>query len=157
VIRLGRSVRINSGPDQNYVGGDRQTNIWIAPGALLEIGDEAAISNSTIIARCSVRIGMQAYIGGGCDIYDNDFHELQPEDRICKRGNIGSLPIEIGPKTFIGGHSIILKGVTIGEGAVVGAGSLVTKSIPQYEIWAGRPARFIRKIVLKSDATCLTR
>ena len=47
---------------------------------------------------------------------------------------------------FIGGGSIILKGVTIGERAVVGAGTVVTKDIPAGEIWAGNPARFIRKL-----------
>ena len=47
---------------------------------------------------------------------------------------------------FIGAHSLILKGVTIGKYSVVGAGSVVTKSIPDGEIWAGNPAHFIRKL-----------
>ena len=47
---------------------------------------------------------------------------------------------------FIGAKTIITKPVTIGQGAVIGAGSVVTKDIPPYEIWAGVPARFIKKI-----------
>lgn len=51
-----------------------------------------------------------------------------------------------GPRAFVGGHRIILKGVTIGEGAVVGAGSVVTRSIPPNKVWAGVPARLIRRL-----------
>ena len=55
-------------------------------------------------------------------------------------------PVVIEDNVFIGARCIILKGVTIGENSVVGAGSVVTKSIPANEIWAGNPAKFIRKI-----------
>lgn len=55
-------------------------------------------------------------------------------------------PVVIKNGVFIGANSIILKGVTIGEKAIVGAGSVVTRSIPDGEIWAGNPAKFIRKI-----------
>lgn len=46
----------------------------------------------------------------------------------------------------MGAHTIILKGVHIGKGAVIGAGSVVTKNIPENEIWAGNPAKFIKKV-----------
>ena len=52
----------------------------------------------------------------------------------------------IKDNAFIGAHSIILKGVTIGENSIIGAGSVVTKSVPDNQIWAGNPARFIRNI-----------
>ena len=55
-------------------------------------------------------------------------------------------PISIKNKAWIGFNSIILKGVTIGEGAIVGAGSVVTKDVPPYTIVAGNPARIIREI-----------
>ena len=60
--------------------------------------------------------------------------------------DIRTKPVHIGENVFIGGHCVILKGVTIGDGAVIGAGSVVTKSIPAGEIWAGNPAKFIRKV-----------
>ena len=49
-------------------------------------------------------------------------------------------------KSFIGGHSIILKGVTIGEGAVIATGSVVTRNIIAYDIWGGNPENFIKKV-----------
>lgn len=145
-IVIGNMVRINSGPENNYVGGDRRTNLWVAPDARLEIEDGVAISNSTFVARISIRIRQGTFIGGGCDIYDNDFHALRSEDRADKQHDIGMGPIEIGPRAFVGGHTIVLKGVTIGEGAVIGAGSLVTKDVPPYEIWVGRPALFVKRL-----------
>jgi acetyltransferase-like isoleucine patch superfamily enzyme len=54
--------------------------------------------------------------------------------------------IHVHPKAWIGSRATILGGVTIGEGAVVGAGSVVTKSVPAHEFWAGNPARFIRRV-----------
>ena len=55
-------------------------------------------------------------------------------------------PVVIKDGAFIGAHTIVLKGVTIGERSIVGAGSVVTRSIPDYEIWAGNPAKFIKKV-----------
>ena len=56
-------------------------------------------------------------------------------------------PVVIKDLAFIGMHSIILKGVTIGEKSIIGAGSVVSKDVPDGEIWAGNPARFIKKVV----------
>ena len=60
--------------------------------------------------------------------------------------DIRSKPVKICKGAFIGAGSYILKGVTIGEKSIVGAGSVVTKDIPSGEIWAGNPAKFIRKV-----------
>jgi len=151
-VVVGQGVSFHSGAD-NYVGGDRLVNLQVGPGALLQIDDNVGISNSTIVANNSVRIYRDTFIGGGCDIYDTDFHELLPEDRENHQGNISTKPIEIGPRAFIGGHTIVLKGVSIGEGALVGAGSVVSKDIPAYQIWAGRPARFIRELSVTQKET----
>lgn len=82
---------------------------------------------------------------GGTKIYDTDFHWLDFEKRIRETGGKTS-PVTIKDGAFIGGSCIILKGVTIGEKSVIGAGSVVTKSVPDGEMWAGNPAKFIRKL-----------
>ena len=84
--------------------------------------------------------------GGDTKIYDTDFHSTDPFKRLHGNTDVPSKPVHIGKRVFIGGHSIILKGVTIGDEAVIGAGSVVTKDVPAGEIWAGNPARFIKKI-----------
>ena len=144
-IQIGDGVRFNSGAG-NFVGIDRRMSIHVSGSGTLLIGDGCGLSNTTIVCLNRIVIHPWTFIGGGCSIYDTDFHSLEAEDRIAGRGIVTCLPVEIGPKAFVGGHSIILKGVTIGEGAVVGAGSIVTKSIPPYEMWAGVPARFIRRL-----------
>ena len=53
--------------------------------------------------------------------------------------------VKIGKDVWIGANAIVLKGITIGNGAILGAGSVVTKDIPPYEIWAGVPAKFIKE------------
>lgn len=58
--------------------------------------------------------------------------------------------IKIADDVFIGAKTVITKPVTIGKGAVIGAGSVVTKDIPPHEIWAGVPAKFIKKINIKN-------
>ena len=55
-------------------------------------------------------------------------------------------PVVIKDNAFIGAKVIVLKGVTIGENSIIGAGSVVTRSVPDNEIWAGNPAKFIRKV-----------
>ena len=82
-------------------------------------------------------------LGGGSKIYDTDFHWLDYYKRSTQGGGMTS-PIYIDDGVFIGANCIILKGIHIGKKAIIGAGSVVTKDIPQEEIWAGNPARRIR-------------
>ena len=145
-LKIGKRVRLNSGPRLNYVGGDRRIALWIGSQGDLEIGDDCGISNSTIICTHSVSILEGTLIGGGCDIYDTDFHELTPESRARRDGSVGKGEVKIGPRAFVGSGCRVLKGVTIGEGAVIGAGSVVTRDVPSFEIWAGVPAKHIRTI-----------
>lgn len=146
-IIIGEETRINSGIRYNPIGGDNQTIFATKEEGNIIIGNNVGISNSTFVARKKIVIEDDVMIGGGCKIYDNDFHSINYESRMMKPDmGIVSKPIVIRRGAFIGAHSIILKGITIGEKAVIGAGSVVTKDVPSGEIWAGNPAKFVKKV-----------
>ena len=146
-IELGNYLRANAGHKYNPIGGDVDLSLTTTSKGSIIFGENIKISNSVIFSTISITIEDNVMIGGGCRIYDTDFHSLYLEDRLKEKDpNIISKPVLIKEGVFIGGHSIILKGVTIGNNSVIGAGSVVTKSIPESEIWAGNPAKFIKKI-----------
>ena len=148
-IRIGVGTRINSASWTNPIGGNDRTYLQIMRGGVLSIGDNSGISNTAITVAESVNIGRNVFIGAGCNIYDTDFHPIEAEFRFGDTADITRTKtkrIIIEDGAFIGGHSIILKGTHIGENSVIGAGSVVAGNIPANEIWAGNPARFIKKI-----------
>jgi len=146
-LRIGDRVRFVSGHRYNPVGHDSSTLLWVGPQGALEIESGAGLSSTTVVARGLVRIGEGTFIGGGTKIYDNDFHSLDPAVRVHGADDqIRIKPVYIGRECFIGGYSIILKGVTIGDQSVVGAGSVVSRDVPAGEIWAGNPAVFVRTL-----------
>ena len=145
-IHIGNHVNINSSMKADPIGGQTRTILYVRKQGSISICDGVGLSNTAIVAESAVTIGEYSNIGGGTKIYDTDFHSIHPEERLNGDTNVKSAPVTIGKRVFVGGHCIILKGVTIGDGAVVGAGSVVTKDIPAGEIWAGNPAVFVKKI-----------
>lgn len=113
--------------------------------ATILIGDNVGVSGATISARSSIKIGDNVLIGSGCLISDSDAHPLRYEDR-SDDSKIRSAPIVIEDNCFIGARSIILKGVTVGSGSVIGAGSVVVRDIPPGVVAAGNPARVVRRL-----------
>lgn len=99
---------------------------------------------TTIDIQSHLEIGENTLIAPGCYIcdYDHNFENL--EKPINKQGYV-SQPITIGSDVWIGAKSIILKGVHIGKGVVIGAGSVVTCDIPDFSIAVGNPARVVKK------------
>lgn len=144
---IGNNVRINSSESSNPIGGMEHTILVANAPGRLEIGNNVGISNSAIVCRNSIVIEENVKLGGNVKIYDTDFHALNSAVRSsdADRDAARSAPILIKKNAFIGAHSIILKGVTIGEGAIIGAGSVVTKNVGDYEIWAGNPAKLVRE------------
>lgn len=146
-IEFGKNIKINSGQYFNPIGRNQKTRFWV--NGILKIGDGTGLSATAIICHESISIGKNVKIGGNTVIYDTDFHSLKASDRIHpKRDKINTVtkPVIIKDNVFIGSHVTILKGVTIGENSVIAAGSVVSKSIPDNQIWGGNPIRFIKKI-----------
>lgn len=114
-------------------------------GAEIILGDNVGISGSIISSAQSIQIGNNVLIGSGCVICDNDAHPIKSSDR-DDQSKVQAKPIIIEDDVFIGARCLVLKGVKIGRGAMVGAGSVVTKNIPPCEIWAGNPAKYIKSI-----------
>lgn len=145
-ISIGNDVTINSALVAGPFNGVTKTRLVACKNAKIIIHDNVSMSNVGIFATTVIEIGEGTNIGGGSRICDTDFHSVYSDYRLNGNTNIKTKPVYIGKRVFIGGHSIILKGVTIGDEAVIGAGSVVTKNIPAGEIWAGNPAKFIKKI-----------
>lgn len=146
-IKIGDNVTITSSDDINPTSGFSSSHLRIINQGIIEIGDNVGISNSCITSQCGITIEQWVQIGSGVKIIDTDFHSIFVENRQSKENDIPEFkPITIKKGAFIGMCSLILKGVTIGEGAVIGAGSVVTCDIPPYEIWAGNPAKKIKSI-----------
>jgi acetyltransferase-like isoleucine patch superfamily enzyme len=146
-VRIGDDCRIQSGFQGNPVGGGSHMALWVGPGGHLTVGDRVGLSNSTIVCMSSVSIEDEVFLGGGSRVYDTDFHSLDAGDR-SRPGNPGArrAPVTIGRRAFVGGHSTLLKGVTIGDEAVIGAGSVVRSDVPPRQVWAGNPAAFLREL-----------
>lgn len=151
VMNIGNSLRLNSGENFNVIGRQQKCIFWVE--GKLTIKNNAGISACAIICNHQITIGNNVIIGGNTVIYDTDFHSLVASQRINRqqdRANMQRASVVIHDNVFIGAHTTILKGVTIGENSVVGACSVVSKSIPANEIWAGNPARKIREISSES-------
>lgn len=152
-ITFGTKVSIVSNKWANPVGLSSDTYICLHPGSEIVIGNNVGISNALIFAWSKITIEDDVRIGGGCQLLDNDFHSLDYNLRKGKldQKNVKSAPIIIRKGAFIGTQAIILKGVEIGEQSIIAAGSIVSKSVPPFEIWGGNPAKFIKSISRETD------
>jgi len=125
-------------------------------GSRISIGDRTFIGDSRLVCADNIIIGNDILIAWGCTIVDHNSHALSWEERSEDvvnwiRGqknweHVDSAAVKIEDKAWIGFNSIVLKGVTIGEGAVVAAGSVVTKDVPPYTVVGGNPATPIKTI-----------
>lgn len=147
--------------ENNEINGDF---IFEIEQGKITIGNRTFIGSGLFICMDEIEIGDDVMFGWGCTVIDNNSHshiwtERKNDVKQWKKGldenktgaykdwvNVKKGKIKIKNKAWIGFNSIILKGVSIGEGSIVGAGSVVTKDVPDWTIVAGNPAKIIRVI-----------
>lgn len=131
---IGSKVQIASSPIRSELA--------CLSGGRLEIGAGTFINYGTSIGASSlIRIGRNCQIGNHCIMIDNDYHGI---DLALRTTMPPSQPIILGDNVWLGVRVTVLKGVQIGDGAVIGAGSVVTHDIPARAVAAGVPARILR-------------
>ncbi|HVZ84592.1 MAG TPA: acyltransferase [Terracidiphilus sp.] len=145
-IVLGDSARLISVSFATALGVNHPVVLrTLAAGAEIRIGARVGISGGSICAAQRVEIGEDTMLGANVTIADTDFHSLHTAHRSGHmHPTVAVAPVRIGRGVFLGTGAIVLKGVTIGDHSVIGAGSVVTKSIPENCIAAGNPCRVLR-------------
>ncbi|MPZ47418.1 MAG: sugar O-acetyltransferase [Betaproteobacteria bacterium] len=133
-------------------GGD---SVWMQPpfycdyGANIELGERVFFNfNCVVLDVCRVRIGDFTLFGPAVQIYT----PMHPFDAALRRQQEFGKPVEIGADVWVGGGAIILPGVQIGSRAVIGAGSVVTRDVPEDVFAAGNPCRVIRALESQAGA-----
>lgn len=145
-LNIGDNFYLSSGNGVNPIASNLQADVYVEPGAALTIGNNVGMSSTRLWIHESVRIGNNVKIGGCVLITDTDAHPMDYVVRRSSNEGTKSAPVVIEDDVWVGAHCIILKGVTIGARSVIGAGSVVTKSIPADCVAAGNPCRVIKSL-----------
>lgn len=153
-ISIGDNFMMTSGEHINPICANMQGAFFTdSPDARITIGNNVGLSSTRMWIHDSLTIGNNVKIGGAVLLIDTDCHELnyQVRNGSLPAGDgwgetIKSAPIVIEDDVWIGAQCIVLKGVTIGARSIIGAGSVVTKSIPADCIAAGNPCKVIRRL-----------
>lgn len=144
-ISIGNNCAFRSDFTSNLVGINRKCLIsTLRPKAEIIIGDNSGFSGTVIASAGKITIGNNVLCGANTTITDFDWHGINPKER-----NNREKPksVVIKDNVWLGLNVVVLKGVTIGENSVIGANSLVNKSIPANVIAAGNPCKVIREII----------
>jgi len=145
-IVLGRGVTLRSHDGGYHTAMYHPTRLMVdaSPDALIEVGDETRLNGVSIHATRLIRIGRNCLIAANVSLLDSDGHGVSLADRAM--ANPVSEPIVIEDNVWIGANAMVLKGVTIGRGAIVAAGSVVTRDVAPMTLVGGNPARMIKAL-----------
>lgn len=125
--------------------------------AVIKIGRDCGFTGTTIVAAESIEIGDRVLVGANTTIVDTDFHPLNWRDRQLDINAGKHRPVVIEDDVFIGMNTLILKGVRVGRGSVIGAGSVVTKDVPAEAVVTGNPAQVLRRFDHQAGGSGSTR
>jgi len=145
-VAMGARVRF-FGPVRMFIGSHSALfdDVIISGVGEVHIGDRSTIGhNSVLVSRERIQIGNDCMLAAFCYVLDVD-HEFANPDRAIAEQGLRVKPVIVGNDVWVGAGSFILRGVTIGDGAVVAANSVVTEDVPPYTVVAGSPARVIKQ------------
>lgn len=145
-LSIGNNFKMTSGLGINAVSNFNKSAFHIARNGELKIGDNVGMNSTRIRVNKKIQIGDNVKIGANVLLIDTDSHPIDYSQRRVSNEGTNSSPITIEDDVWIGAQCIVLKGVTIGARSIIGAGSVVTKSIPADCVAAGNPCKVIRKI-----------
>lgn len=155
-IQVGDNFTFTSGDGYNPITSNVRGYLRADTNAEILIGNNCGFSSVVLWSKQRITIGNNVLLGGGVLILDSDCHSLDYRLRNGEIRGVGGekldasnakrAPVFIDDDVLVGAHSIILKGVSIGARSVIGAGSVVTQSIPPDCIAAGNPCRIIKRI-----------
>jgi acetyltransferase-like isoleucine patch superfamily enzyme len=147
-VKLGKNVKIHAFVNLYgcYIGDNTRIGTFVEIQKEAHIGKNCKISSHTFICK-GVAIEDNVFVGHNVTFINDPYPRATGFDGSLQTEEDWTVvPTRVETGASLGSGSTILCGVTIGKGALVGAGSVVTKDIPPYEIWAGNPARFLRKM-----------
>ena len=145
MVFSGTGTWINNYSISNMFGLYQRTIFYAVDGGRISIGSGCGISGASFCSMNEIIIGNRVQIGANTKILDNDMHSLNPAERAQDdRSNIKTAPIRVGDDSFIGANCILLKGTTLGDKCIVGAGSVVHGTFPDNVIIAGNPAKIVK-------------
>jgi acetyltransferase-like isoleucine patch superfamily enzyme len=146
-IEIGEGAILRSFTASNPLAPNRPVLLTTrSKGAEILIGQNFGMTGGTLCAEERIEIGDRVLIGANSIVVDTDFHPLDVNQRQRTPTLSEPAPVHIGDDVFVGMQSLILKGVRIGKGSVIGAGSVVTKDVPPGVVAAGNPARVLKKL-----------
>jgi acetyltransferase-like isoleucine patch superfamily enzyme len=153
---FGPGLQLRSSVRSNPLGPNRPVVLatW-QEGSYLEVGANFAMTGGTLCAAGRIVIGDNVVVGANTTIVDTDFHPLDFDRRRSNPSEGRSAAVVIEDDVFIGMNCLVLKGVTIGRGSVIGAGSVVSRDVPPGVLVAGNPARAVRELELGSACEAL--
>ncbi|MGZ3693913.1 MAG: acyltransferase [Bdellovibrionota bacterium] len=119
---------------------DEGCSLFVSESGILEIGDDVFIGKGSVVAaRNKITIGNHTQIAHYVTVIDTDHRFGEPGTNLTESGH-RSAPVEIGKNVWLGAGALILRGASIGDGSVAGAGAVVTKPVPPYHVALGNPA-----------------
>lgn len=144
-------VTFDSDPMHNDAGIIHPCTLSVTGNGRLYIGENSGFSGVQVCCTNSITIGRNVWVGVNVTIYDTDFHPIDPYERLKLDTSAKSGDVIIDDGVWIGANAMILKGVHIGKGSVIAAGSVVTKDVPEFTVFGGNPAKLIREIPHNSN------